>query len=69
METQNISMVYQVRKWALVEGSYFLGSDISSVRIMEKKLRVFNNEVWLEVQERFIQDHELVVELSEKLLS
>ena len=39
METQNISMIYQVRKSALVEGSYFLGSDISSVRIMEEKLR------------------------------
>ena len=39
METQNISMIYQVRKSALVEGSYFLGSDISSVRIMEEKLK------------------------------
>ena len=27
------------------------------------------NEVWLEVQGRFIQDHQLLVELPEKLLS
>ena len=36
---------------------------------MWEKLRVFNNEVWLEVQGKFIQDHQDIDSVTEEGLS
>jgi len=49
---------YEIERFGLKEVNDVIGTHSK----MGENLRVFNNEVWLEVQERFIQDHQDIEE-------